>query len=789
MKKIRLLPSILLILCFAALHAQNIIPVPPHSTGFTGNSRGFWFTAPCDMVITGISAPADYSTGAQTIQLVKFQNAPQAFPTLTTTFTTLFYQSGIADTGFVDVNIPVSEGEFIGIMAVRDGGSGASVTSYTSAISPIASNINGHTIQLARLGHQGNIISGAATDFWTQTGDPIGRAEIRYEVAPSVIIPIPYHDYSYSGNARGYWFQAPCDFKLTGVRAPTDYSTNAQTIHLVKFNSIPPDFSATTTDFVTLYYGRNIIDTNFVGLNIDVVEGDIIGVMTVRDNGSGVCLTSYSTATSPFASSILDNPVNLRRLIYQGNIISAPATNFSNENVGTIGRAELRYEAADGYSYNPTSTIANSIPFGSTSSNKRQWIFNPSLFHCAPEGYITRIYLKAENPVNTTMTDLLFRMGTTTYNTFPNTNFVTSLETVHYSSTINLVSGTGNWIPIDLDVPFYFDASTNFILEGSHQGFTSAFSIMQGVVTGVSIIGNSGNTNGTIQDRLAALRLDILADLDASLEGFAGISDSICEGNVPVTVVFKNNSPVTFTSATFNWEVNGSAQPVVNWIGNLLPGNMTNVDLGTFVAAEGTTYNIDVTVSEPNSIIDIMDFNNSVCLIDLYTIPSPDINLGNDTIIGMNMSITLDPGAGYTSYNWSTGESTPTIVVDSTGTGIGTTPIWVEVTDEFGCVSTDTIQIEFMDNTGMENFYNSAEISVIPNPSDGMFDIQFNAFPEGEVIVEIYNLNGALVLNEKHYSQSGSSITIRANELPTGFYTLKVTNSRKTFTHKLVIEK
>jgi hypothetical protein len=788
MKQLKLFTSVFAFLLLTAIQAQNVIPVPPHSSSFTGNSRGYWFTAPCDMVITGISAPADYSTGAQTIQLVRFQDAPQVYPTLTTTFTTLFYQSGIADTGFVDVNIPVYEGDLIGIMAVRDNGSASSVTSYTTALSPVASSLNGHTIQLQRLGHQGNIISGPAPDFWTEVGSPIGRAEIRYEVAPPVIIPIPPHGTNYSGNSRGYWFEAPCDFKLTGVRAPADYSTNAQSIHLVKFNTIPPDFTANTTDFVTLYYGSNISDTNFVGLDIDIIEGDIIGVITVRDDGSGGSVTSYTTATAPVASSILGNPVNLRRLIFQGNIITAPSTNFSNVEGSYLGRAELRYEPADGYTYNPGSPIANSFPFNSSSSNKRQWIYNPTLFHCAPAGYITRIYFQADAPANGTFTSLLLRMGSTTLNVFPDNTYITTLDTVHYSASINLVSGTNNWVPIDLDVPFYFDASTNFILEASQEGYTSGFTIMQGTVVGTSLYGSSLDPTGTIQDRLAALKFDIMTDLDASLEGFVGISDSVCEGTVPVTVILKNNSPVTFTSATFNWEINSSAQPLVNWTGNLLPGEMTNVDLGTFLAADGTTYNIDVIVSEPNGISDIMDFNNSICLVNLFTIPAPDVNLGNDTIIGMNTNITLDAGPG-TSYNWSTGENTQTIVVDSTGIGVGTTIIWVEVTNEFGCVGTDTIQIEFMDNTGMENFYNSADISIVPNPSDGMFDIQFNAFPEGEIFVEIFNLNGALVLNERHYSQSGSSVTIHANELPTGFYTLKVTNSRKTFVHKLVIEK
>lgn len=60
------------------------------------------------------------------------------------------------------------------------------------------------------------------------------------------------------------------------------------------------------------------------------------------------------------------------------------------------------------------------------------------------------------------------------------------------------------------------------------------------------------------------------------------------------------------------------------------------------------------------------------------------VNLGNDTVITFPNTVTLDAGAGFTTYNWSNGSS-QTIVVSNSGTYI------VTVTDANGCTSSDEV--------------------------------------------------------------------------------------------------
>jgi gliding motility-associated-like protein len=68
---------------------------------------------------------------------------------------------------------------------------------------------------------------------------------------------------------------------------------------------------------------------------------------------------------------------------------------------------------------------------------------------------------------------------------------------------------------------------------------------------------------------------------------------------------------------------------------------------------------------------------------------SPEVDLGNDTVMNPGSTITIDAGANYTSYEWSTGETTPAIEVDKGGV------YSIIVTNEYGCLAEDEIEIFF----------------------------------------------------------------------------------------------
>jgi hypothetical protein len=145
---------------------------------------------------------------------------------------------------------------------------------------------------------------------------------------------------TYTGESRGYFFTAPTDFVITGLRVPTDASTDTQYIQAVKFNSgVPPEYPDDTTNFTTLGTWTGL-GTNFFDTNIPVSSGDVIGILGVRGQTN-----SYGSVA--FGSSILGEPVTLYRLVYQDALSNGPAGPVSAED-WLFGRVEMRYEPVPG---------------------------------------------------------------------------------------------------------------------------------------------------------------------------------------------------------------------------------------------------------------------------------------------------------------------------------------------------------------------------------------------------------------------------------------------------------
>ena len=155
--------------------AQTQIPIPAQSSTFSTNSRGFWFTSPSNIVITGVRVPTDASSGPQSAEIVRFNTAaPPIYSATTNDFTSLLRVVDDATTNILPTSIPVATGDIIGVL-----GSRSNVNSYASG-APLASTIDGLPVNLSRLGMQFPLSSTAAQQLWTETGGSISRVELYY---------------------------------------------------------------------------------------------------------------------------------------------------------------------------------------------------------------------------------------------------------------------------------------------------------------------------------------------------------------------------------------------------------------------------------------------------------------------------------------------------------------------------------------------------------------------------------------------------------------------------------
>jgi len=154
--------------------------------------------------------------------------------------------------------------------------------------------------------------------------------------------------------------------------------------------------------------------------------------------------------------------------------------------------------------------------------------------------------------------------------------------------------------------------------------------------------------------------------------------------------------------------------------------------------------------------------------------------------IGINFTstttATLDAGAGYNAYLWSTLQISPSININSNGV------YWVRVNDDNGCATSDTINVIF--SLGFENPDGSqVTVSYYPNPSNGYLNMSVAGFTGGEdMLMEILDMGG-----KKVYGQNFDDITsdftqpLNLSHLAEGTYMVRISTKQGTYTNRIVI--
>ncbi|MEI7725684.1 MAG: gliding motility-associated C-terminal domain-containing protein [Bacteroidota bacterium] len=146
-----------------------------------------------------------------------------------------------------------------------------------------------------------------------------------------------------------------------------------------------------------------------------------------------------------------------------------------------------------------------------------------------------------------------------------------------------------------------------------------------------------------------------------------GISDVVRQGDT--LFAFVANYGSSSHTRMFFASCSGASQPF--YIGPDPPA-ITYPDPGN--------YNILLTVDEGGA-------NQSSLCKNIVVMPKPDIALGPDRVFCQGKRTKLDAGAGDSIYIWSTGATTQTILVDTSGT------YWVHAINFWNCEADDTIKI------------------------------------------------------------------------------------------------
>ncbi|HOI32278.1 MAG TPA: C25 family cysteine peptidase, partial [Bacteroidales bacterium] len=135
----------------------------------------------------------------------------------------------------------------------------------------------------------------------------------------------------------------------------------------------------------------------------------------------------------------------------------------------------------------------------------------------------------------------------------------------------------------------------------------------------------------------------------------------------------------------------------------------------------------------------------------------PALELGNDTIICAYETITLDATIlNGVSYLWNpSGETTPSITIDSTGVGLGSITYSVIATDENGCVVEDEISITFDICSSLDE--QKLAVSIYPNPATNVVNLAIRG-NANRLEYTLLNYQGKVIYSEAMGNFNGSEI-------------------------------
>jgi PKD repeat protein len=190
------------------------------------------------------------------------------------------------------------------------------------------------------------------------------------------------------------------------------------------------------------------------------------------------------------------------------------------------------------------------------------------------------------------------------------------------------------------------------------------------------------------------------------------------------------------------------------------------------------SYNVSLTIS--NGSTSGSTTKNSF----IQVAPAPVVNLGHDTTTCAWNTVLLDAGNPGWTYLWSTGATSQTIVVDSSGVGYGTADFWVAVSNSAGCVVKDSITVTFDDCTGLPAPRSQAVVNIFPNPSGGNFTIAVNGMKGGHW--KLLTAAG-VVLKESDISVDQYLTTLSEGAIPRGIYLLKVEKEDLHVVKKVIV--
>ncbi len=168
----------------------------------------------------------------------------------------------------------------------------------------------------------------------------------------------------------------------------------------------------------------------------------------------------------------------------------------------------------------------------------------------------------------------------------------------------------------------------------------------------------------------------------------------------PIYVTLINNGTVPLESVTLNLEINGNVESVIDWTGNILPGDtQDSILVDSFQFDIDVLYSLKVWTSNPNGTNDSNNINDTLNVTDLYASMGGVYTIGGISPDFDNLSDAIDalfPGGIYDSVEFNIRD------------GIYNEQITIPEIPGTDSLNTITFQSESGDSTAVKITYDNA---------------------------------------------------------------------------------
>lgn len=277
----------------------------------------------------------------------------------------------------------------------------------------------------------------------------------------------------------------------------------------------------------------------------------------------------------------------------------------------------------------------------------------------------------------------------------------------------------------------------------------------------------------------------VVSPLQSTLFEVIGTSIYGCTANDTLTIKVNPSTDVSFTGLL----------PV--YCQNDPPAILTGIPEGGFFTGPGIEdMQFEPTTAGPGFHDIVYHFTNEFDCTGRDTITTRvlafnlTIDIGQDTAICPNDSVTLDAGEGFAFYFWSTGQITQEVVIHGSSYQPGTSRE-IQVAGVLnGCTASGSMMLTIRDDCfiGLAENENQSFFKVAPNPNKGSFSLIWQRESENISII-IYNAHGAQVWLKENLAikSKGESTPIDLQDAGEGVYFLVIYENQRQYTAKIVV--